>query len=114
MHQRYGRGHAQLGRGIWVSVSTAAIIVIVLVAFGASTPVQSAPRKPPQGVSHPVCMPRSMQWVLKSRAGRRYVISVALPRAPAPSSGYPVLYVLDPDSAFATLADAVRNQEVLF
>lgn len=51
---------------------------------------------------------------MKSRAGRAYVISVALPTAPPPRTGYPIFYVLDPDTAFATLADAVRNQEWLF
>ena len=103
-----------MGRAVWLSLSTTAIIVAVIVGFCVSPPAQSIPRTPLQGVSRPVCMPRSEQWVLTSRAGRHYVISVALPRAPAPPAGYPVLYILDPDSAFATLVETVRNQEVLF
>lgn len=59
-------------------------------------------------------MERAEQWTLRSKAGRRFEISVARPEAPIPAGGYPVFYVLDPDSAFATLVDTVRTQEPLF
>jgi ferri-bacillibactin esterase len=85
-----------------------------MLGFGVRAPGLPAPPKLLPGAIRPVCMPRSEQWVLRSQAGRRYVISVALPKAPAPPGGYPILYVLDPDSGFGTLVEAVRNQAVLF
>lgn len=36
---------------------------------------------------------------------RHYRITVAVPKAPAPSSGYPTLYMLDGNAALATLSD---------
>lgn len=41
--------------------------------------------------------------------GRRYAISVALPAAPAPSAGYPVVYVLDGDGYFGSFVEATRT-----
>jgi len=37
---------------------------------------------------------------------RHYRIDLAIPRAPAPDAGYPVLYLLDGNAALATLTDA--------
>jgi len=72
-----------------------------------------APMEPAQRNVQPVAMPHSEQWALKS-AGRTFEISVALPTGPAPARGYPVLYVLDAGTSFATLVDTVRNQESMF
>jgi predicted alpha/beta superfamily hydrolase len=62
----------------------------------------------------PYVLKRTEQWESKSAAGRTYTISLALPKARALESGYPVLYVLDPDTAFATLVDMARNHETMY
>jgi hypothetical protein len=51
---------------------------------------------------------------MRSKAGRMFEISIARPSAAAPARGYPVMYVLDLSTAFATLADTLRNQEQMF
>jgi predicted alpha/beta superfamily hydrolase len=70
--------------------------------------------EPDQRNVRPFSMRRSEQWTLKSKAGRTFEISLALPTESAPARGYPVLYVLDADTSFATLVDTVRNQEWMF
>jgi uncharacterized protein len=70
------------------------------------TAEQSRPR--------PVAMERAEQWTMRSNSGRIFEISLARPRGATPEKGYPVMYVLDPSAAFATLVDAVRNQEQMF
>lgn len=62
----------------------------------------------------PVIIERAEQWNLKARDGRIFEISVARPKGPAPAAGYPALYVLDAEIAFATLTDFVRNHESMF
>ncbi|PZU50152.1 MAG: hypothetical protein DI568_03205 [Sphingomonas sp.] len=57
---------------------------------------------------------RTWQWVETSERGHRYDIFLSLPKAPAPEGGYPVIFVLDGDTAFSTVADAARTQEILF
>jgi len=42
--------------------------------------------------------------------GREYRILIASPTEPPPSGGYPVLYALDGDATFLTMAEAVRLQ----
>jgi predicted alpha/beta superfamily hydrolase len=37
-----------------------------------------------------------------------------MPKGVAPAKGYPVFYVLDPGTSFATLVETVRNQESMF
>ncbi len=50
------------------------------------------------------------RFILQSAEGRPYQVSVARPEEPAPATGYPVIYVLDPSSAFATLVETARNR----
>jgi hypothetical protein len=64
--------------------------------------------------SRPVVMEDAEQWTMRSKSGRIFEISLARPSAAAPAGGYPVMYVLDPSTAFATLVDTVRNQEQMF
>ena len=61
----------------------------------------------------PVTLERAEQWTLRSKADRLFEVSVALPQRPPPPQGYPIFYVLDADTAFATLTDVARNQEDL-
>src|SRR5215475_6885861 len=67
-----------------------------------------------QSHSRPVVMEKAEQWTMRSKAGRIFEISLARPSGTAPEHGYPVMYVLDPSTAFATLVDTVRNQEPMF
>jgi predicted alpha/beta superfamily hydrolase len=62
----------------------------------------------------PYSMERAESWTLRSKTGRVFEISVSRPSVPAPATGYPVIYVLDPSTAFGTLAETVRNQELFF
>lgn len=58
-----------------------------------------------------VDIPRAEQWVMQSCVeNRKYKIMVATPMEPAPPSGYPVIYVLDGNSVFATMVEALRMQ----
>ncbi|MEK8129136.1 alpha/beta hydrolase [Paenibacillus filicis] len=56
-------------------------------------------------------LPGAEQWIMHSRAeNRKYQIMVAKPAEEPPSSGYPVIYVLDANSVFATMVEAIRLQ----
>jgi hypothetical protein len=83
------------------------------VAAFADTP-SSQPVTAEQSRPRPVAMEKAEQWTMRSKAGRIFEISIARPSGPAPERGYPVMYVLDPSTAFATLVDTVRNQEQMF
>ncbi|MFS0838463.1 alpha/beta hydrolase [Paenibacillus sp. 1P03SA] len=56
-------------------------------------------------------MPRSEQRTMHSRAkNREYRIFIAVPEGEPPASGFPVVYVLDANSVFGTMVEAVRVQ----
>ncbi|ALS29934.1 ferri-bacillibactin esterase BesA [Paenibacillus sp. 32O-W] len=56
-------------------------------------------------------IPRSVQWTMRSRAeNRSYQIMVAAPAEDPPPSGFPVIYLLDANSVFGTVVEAVRLQ----
>lgn len=72
-----------------------------------------APLEPlfPDQAGREVTVPRSEQWDVCSRgSGRPYRIFVAVPAEEAPPAGHPVIYVLDANSTFGTLAETVRAQ----
>src|ERR1700761_5835019 len=79
----------------------------------ADTP-PSGPITAEQSHLRPVAMDKAEQWTMRSKSGRIFEISLARPSGPAPEHGYPIMYVLDPSTAFATLVDTVRNQEPMF
>ncbi|MDQ2136976.1 alpha/beta hydrolase-fold protein [Alcaligenaceae bacterium B3P038] len=55
---------------------------------------------------HPSSVYRFERHMLDSADGKRhYRVEIAIPAAPAPESGFPVLYMLDGNSAMATLTD---------
>ncbi|MGC3964994.1 MAG: alpha/beta hydrolase-fold protein [Rhodocyclaceae bacterium] len=59
----------------------------------------------------PVTLPDSEQISLHSKhVGKDYRILVALPEAPPPPNGYPVVYVLDAELYFNTVVEALRIQ----
>ncbi|GGG19812.1 alpha/beta hydrolase [Paenibacillus aceti] len=56
-------------------------------------------------------IPGTRIWHMKaSKTGREYRIFIAEPMAPPPESGYPVLYTLDANASFGSLAEAARLQ----
>ncbi|MFE4569732.1 alpha/beta hydrolase [Paenibacillus chitinolyticus] len=58
-----------------------------------------------------VGIPNAEQRVMRSsRTNLSYRIMTAIPPGPPPSTGYPVFYVLDGNSVFATVTEAVRVQ----
>ena len=93
------------------------LFVVLMTLWAAATHAQSAQPQPisaEQSRTRPVAMERAEQWTMRSKAGRIFEISIARPSAAAPKQGYPVMYVLDPSTAFATLVDTARNQEQMF
>jgi predicted alpha/beta superfamily hydrolase len=90
----------------------AALSFLSTAAFADSPPLE--PVSAERSRSRPIAMANSEQWTMRSKAGRTFEISIARPSGAAPEHGYPVMYVLDPSTAFATLVDTVRNHEQTF
>lgn len=88
--------------------------VLLAISAIAESPERPALIEAQQSRPRPIVMTDAEQWSVKSRSGRTFEISILLPRASAPEAGYPALYVLDPNTSFATLADTVRNHEAMF
>jgi len=57
-----------------------------------------------ESMREPYVMERAEVWRLPAETGDQYTIYVSRPASPAPSGGYPVLYVLDGDDNFAIAA----------
>lgn len=93
----------------WCSTLLLACVWHVAAALPAAQLVQ-----PAQSAVHPYTLDRVTQRTLYSKAGRRFQVSISLPQAPPPERGYPVLYVLDPQTSFGTLIESVRNHESMF
>jgi predicted alpha/beta superfamily hydrolase len=93
-------------------------VIACICALGSAAALADDPASLPvtaeQSRARPIAMDKAEQWTMRSKAGRVFEISIARPSGVAPEHGYPVMYVLDPSSAFATLVDTVRNQEQMF
>ncbi|MEK1930769.1 MAG: alpha/beta hydrolase-fold protein [Pararhizobium sp.] len=57
----------------------------------------------------PVTMPSCRRFILNAETGLAYEIFVFVPDAPPPPQGFPVIYVLDANSDFITVAETVRR-----
>ncbi len=57
-------------------------------------------------------VPGSEAWDIASAAGERYSIFVSRPAGEPPADGYPVLYVLDGNTVFASFAEERRLLEI--
>lgn len=88
------------------------LAVLVPLNVCAAEPARAV--EPSHSRARPYAPERITQQTLYSKSGRRFEISIALPKAPPPGSGYPVFYVLDPQTSFATLTETVRNHEPMF
>ncbi len=62
----------------------------------------TAPTEKPIGIE---------RWSESAGTDEDYVISIAMPSAPAPPGGYPAIYVLDAQWSFETLAETAKLQE---
>lgn len=51
-----------------------------------------------------------IEWTLQSAQGRNYRIMIAVPEAEAPPEGYAVIYAVDGDAMFGTIAETVKVQ----
>ena len=89
-----------------------AIFLAAALTVGARAPANSAlPLSAAAAANHPadVAVPDSRRMEFVSRInGHRYAIDVALPDVPPPPTGYKVVYMLDADFYFASMAEAVR------
>ena len=56
-------------------------------------------------------MPCAERWIMQSRVeNRKYQITVATSSEAPPTSGYPVIYLLDANSVFGTMVESLRMQ----
>lgn len=62
------------------------------------------------GLAKPFQLPGTLRYHLTSQTGHIYNLFITEPALPPPPAGYPVIYVLDGNATFATIADAVRLQ----
>ena len=84
-----------------------AIVALALASLAIAGPLPAASQTPPPATS-PATLPLAVQFDLPSKiTGRTYRIYVSKPVTSAPKDGYPVLYVLDADIAFATASSQV-------
>lgn len=79
----------------------------------ASTPVSSPSGEIASRGPQLATISKSRTFDLRSRNGRVYRIFVADPVRPMPPEGFPVVYVLDANAMFATVAEATRFQKNL-
>lgn len=87
-----------------------------LVSFLAVPPIKAEEAMPPKpaATSREVTIPRTRQIDLDSRINHRtYRLFIAEPTGKAPSSGYPVIYLLDANAFFGTLVETARMQQRL-
>lgn len=95
---------------------TVPLVVVFLAATwaafaGASLPAGAAPLSAAAASNHPaeVAVADSRRIMFTSSVnGHRYAIDVALPDVPPSPKGYPVIYVLDGNAYFASMAEAAR------
>lgn len=69
-----------------------------------------SPPEPPDVRPVPVTIPGACRFDLAGANGGAYRVMIAVPDGPPPPGGYPVLYLLDGNAAFASMVEAVRIQ----
>src|SRR5262245_58005690 len=82
-------------------------LLLIAMVFGVTPPVfaAAASSAPPGYV-----LPESETWDIKSATGEPYRILVSHPPGKPPEGGYPVLYVLDGNTIFASFSEQRRLQ----
>src|SRR3569833_1859196 len=84
----------------------ATMLVALLLAKSEVRSIPAAPAQPPAVLrTTPAIDPWGVQFDLPSKiSGRTYRIYVSRPNGPPPKGGWPVVYVLDGDISFSTVA----------
>jgi uncharacterized protein len=62
------------------------------------------------GPGRPVTIPEAEQFDVRAKSGLEYRIFLAAPKGPAPSAGYPAVYLTDGNGNFPVLLAAVEKQ----
>src|SRR3546814_5186966 len=84
--------------------------IMAAAAFSLAAPAQA--QTVPASAPDRYAMPATAVWAMTSEAGRTYRIFVPFPsQGESPEPGYPVLYVLDGNAAFAAFAQPRWVQE---
>lgn len=92
-----------IGKQFWLAI---AITLVSTIVQAQPTPPASATQTVPG-----YTMPSTHMWDTTADSGDIYRIFVSYPAVEAPAEGFPVLYVLDGNAAFAGFAEARRIQE---
>ncbi len=89
------------------------LLAVAAIGLAAAGPATAAGKMPPAPPSAPrYAMPGTQMVDITSDRGEVYRILISYPTTgEVPENGYPVLYVLDGNAAFASFADARRIQE---
>lgn len=82
----------------------AGVLLLTLAGFAAVLPTV------PPCAAGPLTLPGTEERTVVSKAGLAYRIFIALPQAPPPAKGYPVLFALDGNAVAGLLADLSRTQ----
>jgi len=86
-------------------------VLLAAIAGLACAVLPAAGAQAPDGADRPIIVQGAAYRDFTSAiTGRAYRLFISRPDAPAPEKGYPVIYVLDGNSAFLTARDAVRTQ----
>jgi predicted alpha/beta superfamily hydrolase len=102
----------RIGRACKRPAAAFALLLGLTATVALGTPAGAAnTEKPPSGETPGYVVPSTDSWEITSDAGEVFRIFVSYPAVEAPPDGFPVLYVLDGNTVFATFAEARRMQE---
>lgn len=94
-------------RALLLHCATTLLLFAVVASFPGRAPAAAS------SAQSGYVLPESESWELAAKGGGRYQILVSRPsKTEPPPNGYPVLYVLDGNTIFASFAEARRIQEV--
>lgn len=87
------------------------------IALPAASNTPEAPPKAPAASTQPLKLPDIRERdlttrIIRSKEGLDYTIFISAPQGPAPSGGFPVLYVLDANAWFGLAAEIARLDEL--
>lgn len=84
---------------------------LLLVGLLAAALPGCADRDKPDSVLIALRARMTAEWTTSSKEGDEYVIRVSVPDGPAPTGGFPVIYVLDGDAWFGAAVEVARIRE---
>lgn len=89
-------------------VGTIRLAIAMLCTAASGEFAASGATSPVSGKVQPAIVSGAVQTDFTSVSGRSYRLFMAMPAGRAPPEGWPVIYVLDGNAYFASVADAVR------